>query len=156
MGRGVSAGMVLLLLLLACASGCARRVPVTGEFDARRQVVVTLKDGSEIKGKITTGARVELTNGGTIYRGRIADLTEDQIVIEDARFIRKVGDFTAEQARLYQARHDLGEEPRSFTFQRADITGVEALRLDVLRTSTQALFWTLTGAVSAFLLGEKS
>jgi hypothetical protein len=53
-------------------------------------------------------------------------------------------------------RHELGEAPREFTLRRADITRVEQVKLDPLRTASQSLFWTLTGAISSFLLAERS
>ncbi|MBD3235586.1 MAG: hypothetical protein GF330_02650 [Candidatus Eisenbacteria bacterium] len=158
MQRGFSAWAVLLLVFGAGAHlGCAKRVPVeTGQFDPRQAVVITFNDGSQIQGKIGTDETVEFTTDGAHYRGLVWELTEEEIQLREVRFLRRIDDHSAERARLTHARYDLGIETGAFTFAISEIAKVEELHTDALRTASQAIFWTVTGAVSAFLLGEKS
>ena len=146
-----------VLAFLSVTSGCAKRVPIeTADLSARLAVVVTFHDGSQIKGKIGTDERVEITTDGAVYRSTIWDLTDSEIVLRDSRFIREAGEYSAERARMAHARYDLGAEPLSFTFRKDEIERVEEIRVDALRTASQAFFWTIAGTVTAFLLGEKS
>lgn len=149
--------VVLLILGLGVNPGCTKRIPVeTGQFDARQGVVLTFTDGSQIMGKIGIDETVEFATDGAIYRGTVWEVTEEEILLRDARFLRRIADHSAERARLTHARYDLGVEMGQFTFVISEISQVEEVHTDALRTASQAAFWVVTGAVSAFLLGEKS
>jgi len=146
-----------LAVVLGVAAGCTKRVPVeTGTLDPRQKVVLTFADGSQITGQIGLDERIEVVTQGQVYRGRVQDVTLDDILLRDCRLLRSVADRHAQWARMIDARHDLGEPPQEFTFRRADITRIERVQLDPLRTASQSVFWTLAGALSAFLLAERS
>jgi hypothetical protein len=146
-----------LAVVMGASGGCAKRVPMdAGTLDPRLRVIVTFADSTQIVGKLGTDERVDVYSRGQVFRGRIDDVTLEDIVLHDCRLLRSVGDRKAQWARVTDARHELGEAPREFTFRRADIIRVERIKLDPRRTASQSLFWTLTGAVSAFLLSERS
>lgn len=159
---------VAMTMLLATGLGCTKRVPFeepTAEqrgpgkhtWHARQTTVITFEDGSQIKGKIgAIDERVELVTGGAIYRATVADLTDDEIVLQECKFIQQVGDYQAARDRLTNARVDLGFVPVDFVFQLDEITRVERVKIDPLKTASRAAFWAFTLAVSAFLLVEKS
>jgi hypothetical protein len=145
------------VLILGVAAGCTKRVPVeVGSLDPRQRVVVTFTDGSQVRGRIGLDERVEVTSQGSVYGGRIQDVTLEEITLRDCRLLRAQADREAQWSRLVDARHELGAEPREFTFRRADITRIDQVKLDALRTASQSVFWTLAGALSAFLLAERS
>ena len=149
--------IVLLILGMGADLGCTKRIPVeTGQFDPRQAVVITFNDGSRLSGRIGTDETVEFATDGAIYRGTVWEVTEEEIQLRDARFLRRISDHSAERARLMHARYDLGVEVGQFSFALSEISLVEEVHTDALRTASQAVFWTVTGAVSAFLLGEKS
>lgn len=146
-----------LAVVLGASTGCTKRVPLEmGTLDPRLRVVVTFADSTKIIGKIGLDERVDLYSRGDLYRGRIDDVTLDDIVLRDCRLLRSMGDREAQWSRVIDAHHELGGAPQEFTFRRADITRLERVKLDPLRTASQSLFWTLAGAVSTFLLAERS
>ncbi len=150
--------MVLAVILLASAGlGCTKRVPLEEPvFDGRRKVVLTFKDGSELSGRIGLDERIDVVTGGRAYRGVVAELTDEEIILDDCRFVREVGKYTAEQQRMADARVKLDVESASFVFVREDIERVEQVKTDALRTTTQAVFWTFTAFVSIFLMQDNS
>jgi hypothetical protein len=146
-----------LAVLLGASMGCSQRVPLeTGTLDPRMRVVVTFADSTQIIGRIGLDERIDLRSQGHLYRGRIEDVTLDDIVLRDCLLLRSMSDQEAQWSRVIDVHHELGEAPQEFTFRRADITRVEQVKLDPLRTGSQALFWTLAGAVTAFLAAERS
>jgi hypothetical protein len=148
---------LLAVLFLLGSGGCTKRIPVEdGTFDAMNPFVITLADGSTIKGKIGLNETVEVTTGGKVYRGMIADISVDDIWVEDCRLIRSLESPEVEIARLSHARHHVDELPQEFIFNRADIERVEQVKLDALRMASRSVFWAVTGVVSTFLLSEKS
>ncbi len=156
MRRAILLAMAVLVLC-AAGLGCAKRVPWEGPLEARRTMVLTFKDGSEIRGKINIDEKVELTTGGNVYRGVIEDLTDEEIELRDCRFVRRQGGSQAEEERLSQARVDLGmENIDSIVLQRADIKSTEHVKVDGLKTASRSVFWVVAGMASALLLAEKS
>lgn len=156
MWRALGLWMGLAVVLVA-STGCTKRVPIeTGTLDPRLQVVVTFADGTQISGKIGMDERVDLYSQGRLYRGRIDDVTLDEIMLRDCRLLRSLDDQEAQWSRVIDVHHELGEAAQEFTFRRADIKSIERVKLDPLRTASQSLFWTLAGAVSTFLLAERS
>jgi hypothetical protein len=158
MARMLWLGLVLGLTL-GLAAGCSKRVPrevSEGRIDASQRVAVAFKDGSELVGKIGENERVGVTREGHVYRGTIFELTFDEIRVIDCRLVRRADDNAAEWERLTDARHDLGEPLQEFTFRIDQIERVERIQVDALRTTTQSIFWTLAGAISAFLMAERS
>jgi len=152
-----------LTAMMAVSLGCTKRIPheepESGiwQFDGRQKVVVTFVDGSQITGKIgVIGERVELVTGGDVYRATVVDLTDEVIDLGECRFMRRAGEAEAARMRLTEARLDLGGEAHGFSFQIEEIESVDRVTTDALKTATRAAFWTLTGAVSAFLLSENS
>ena len=148
---------VLAVLLVMGGSGCTKRIPIEdGTFTAMDSFVITFSDGSSVKGKIGLNEGVEVTTGGDVYHGTIADVSIDEIWVEDCRLVRSLDGRDAELARLAHAQHNIDEMPQEFTFERANIERVEQVKLDAVRTASRSVFWTVTGIVSAFLLSEKS
>ncbi|MBP6875022.1 MAG: hypothetical protein KBD56_03030 [Candidatus Eisenbacteria bacterium] len=155
MSRFLLAALALTILL--AAGGCTKRVPVeSGKFDAMGKYQVTFADGSSVRGKMNLNEAVEVTAGGNIYRGTIADLSPDEILVENCRLIRKVDSEESEQTRMYEAVRNLEQEPAQFVFKLSDVKQVDRVKVDPLQTATRSAFWALTGIVSAILLSEKS
>jgi len=147
----------LALSVLLAAGGCTKRVLVEdGSFDAMRPYLLSFADGSTVRGKIGLNEAVEVISEGRVYKGSIADITPDEIYLEDCRLIRSLGDEHSELIRMTLAQRNLEEDPGEFVFKLADVKQVERVKVDPLRTATRCAFWTLTGVASAFLISEKS
>jgi hypothetical protein len=158
MMRLLSLGLAIALVL-GGGTGCTKRVPAEleeGRFAPTQKVVVTFTDGSQIKGKIAQDETVEILHDGSVYRGSIMDLSYEDIQVVDCRLIRSAGSREAEVARMTQARNRLGDQLEEFVFRMEEIERVEEIQIDPLRTTTQSIFWTLTGVVSVFLLADRS
>lgn len=156
MRRALSA-VVVIGVILALGSGCTKRVPMEDPaFDARKTVVVTFNDGTQIHGKISIDETVTLITNSMVYRALVYDITDEAIELDECRFVRKVGDHTAARERMESAVSDLGYEVDAFILDRSEIQSVELVQVDPLKTASRAAFWALSGAFSAFLLVEKS
>jgi hypothetical protein len=146
-----------LVVVLGASTGCTKRAPLeTGTLDPRQRVVITFADSTQIVGKVGLDERVDLHYQGHVYRGRIEDVTLDDIALRDCRLLRSMGDQEAQWSRVIDAHHELEGAPQEFSFRRADITRIEQIKLDSFRTASQSLFWMLAGAVYTFLLAERS
>lgn len=146
-------------LLASLTVGCAKRVPLElqeGRFDPTQRVAVTFRDGSELVGKVAENASVKIVHQGSVYRGKILELTFDEIRVTDCRLVRNLGDSEAEMSRLTQAAHEVGEPVQELVLRIDQVERVEHVTIDALRTTSQSIFWTLTGAVTAFLMADRS
>lgn len=146
-------------LTLGLAPGCSKRVPVElvgGKFDPAQNVVVSFQDGTQLIGRIAQDAHVQVVREGAVYRGTIFELTLDEIRVVDAWLVRRADARTAEWERVVSARHDLGDPTQEFLLRIDQVKQVERTQVDPMRTATQSFFWTLTGAISAFLLADRS
>lgn len=147
------------VLILGLASGCSKRVPVElvgGKFDPAQKVAVTFQDGTQLIGRVAQDAHVEVRHEGAVYRGTIFELTLDEIRVVDAWLVRRSDARVAEWERVVNARHDLGEPTQEFLLRIDQVKQVERIKVDPMRTTTQSFFWTLTGAITAFLLADRS
>jgi small nuclear ribonucleoprotein (snRNP)-like protein len=147
------------VVILGLAPGCSKRVPlelVGNKFDPSQNVVVTFQDGTQLTGKIAQDSHVQVVREGAVYRGTLFELTLDEIRVVDAWLVRRSDARDAEWERVVDTRHDLGEPTQEFLLRIDQVKQVERTKVDPMRTATQSLFWTLTGAISAFLLADRS
>lgn len=147
-----------LLLLATVGPGCTKLVPQEDptSLSERETSVITFKDGSTIRGKFDVEEGVTVVTDGAVYEGVIYDLTQNEIIVDQCRFLRKLDTYEAPQQRLRDAQVDLRAELTSFEFQREDIDRVERVKVDAMKTATRAAFWAMTGFVSMFLMQERS
>jgi hypothetical protein len=153
------AGILTLAVLVVAAvgQGCTKRVPWEDPIDPRKTLVLVFADGSEIRGKINLDEGVELTKDGTIYRGLIEDVSDEEIELRDCRFVRRSGGVWASQQRMASARTDLGvENIDSIVFQRKDVVSIDQVQVDALKSASRSVFSIMAVAVAAFLAAEKS
>ena len=155
--RRVLSALIVGSIILTMGLGCTKRVPMEDPaFDARKKVVVTFNDGTQIQGKIGLDETVTLITDEMIYRAIVYEVGDDEIVLDESRFVRRVGDHTAARERMESAVTDLGYEADEIILDRSEIQSVEQVRVDALKTASRAAFWARSGAFSAFLLVEKS
>ncbi len=170
--------LVALVVLLVAVLGCTKRVAleqtdlarllqpgmIMGEreeapaerVDPRTTLVVTFDDGTEVKGKIHIGSRVDIVTGTATYSGYIYDLSDTLMVVRDCTFIEASQSLDAQIQRMEHARKDVGGGLPRMEFDLRKIRKIEKVKVDALKTASHAVFWTLAGAVEAMLLSEKS
>jgi hypothetical protein len=152
--RALAAGLLALVLGV---SGCVKNVPLQdGNFEAQQKVLLTFKDGRTLRGMIAPGEHVEYREGGAVYRAQVAAVAPDSIQIENLVLQEREGSYDAVASRMADARVQITAPIQGKTLPRADVTKVELIQIDTVRTLRKAAFWTYGGAVLALLLGERS
>lgn len=157
MFRGVCSGVLPVILALSlAATGCSKRIPVeSGEFDVSQKVVLTLKDGRLLEGRIGAGQKVEYSAEGAVYRGRVASISNDSIELNELLLIDREG-YEVVDRRLAEAKMEVGGPLPPVVIARADIDRVEQVKFDGYRTARGLGFWAWGGAMFFLLLGERS
>jgi hypothetical protein len=149
-----------LIAMLGCmlvATGCTKRVPVAGDkFEAQQKVVLKLRGGEEVEGRMERGRTVELREPGTVWTAQVGAVTDEKIVLKDLILIRNTDGVKMEAARMKDARVDVSEGAPEKTFLRSEIVGVDLIKTDAAKTARNTTFWTFSAAVLTILLGERS
>lgn len=149
----VGAGLVLLIL---GAAGCSKRVPMAdGQFEAQQNVVLTLKDGRTLRGKMDPGRTVVYDDGTAIYRAQVESVSEERIRLENLLLVEQKGSYQAVSHRMADARVSIGEPAEAVSLERSEVEQVEQIRFDTWRSVRQVAFWSYAGAMVALLLGEQ-
>jgi hypothetical protein len=152
--RLLAAGLCFFAL---ASAGCAKRVPLEGgKFEAQQNVLLTMADGSTVKGRIAPGQTVEYRHGGNVYESRVNSVTEDAIRLTDLNLIDRSGSYEPTAARLADARLKIGPPDEDVNLSRTEISKVELIRFDTGKAVRRTAFWTYGGAVLLALLGERS
>jgi hypothetical protein len=148
-----AAGLGCLLLLPAA---CAKRIPVEdGKFEAQQRVVLTLRDGRMLRGRIAPGQRVEYREKGATYRADVTAVTPDSIRLGRVLLVDD-GHFQAVGARLASATVEVGTPLPEVGISRAEVAKVELQKFDGYRTARSLGAWLYGSAVFVLLLGERS
>ncbi len=153
-GLGPTLGLLLGALVL---SGCTKRVPVAdGAFENTQRVLITFKDGRELRGKIDREGTVEYSEAGIEYRGTVSNVNDVQIVLRDLVKVQTVGSRQEVVERMADSRLYLAAPREEVILDRVDIASVERVRADGPRIGRAAGFWTAAGVVAVLILRERS
>ncbi len=137
--------------------GCAKRVPLEGgKFEAQQKVVLTLKDGRTVSGRIAAGQQVSYRAGDAEYEAKVVSMTEDSIRLGGLLLINREGDYSQIASRLADSRVAIGPALPSVGFARTDVDKVDLIRFDTGRSVRSAGFWAYGGALLVMLFGERS
>ncbi len=149
-------GALFLLLALGVAS-CAKRVPLPDKnFEAQQKVVLTMKDGRTVSGRIAPGQRVEYRAGDSVYESQVETVTPDSIRLGSLVLIDQSGSYAPVTARMAKARLDISGPIPAVTLSRSDVDKVELLRFDTKRAIKSAGFWAYGGALLLLFFDEWS
>jgi len=148
-----------LMAMLGClliAAGCAKRVPSASlDFESQQKVVLTLRGGEEIEGRMDRGKRVELRETGAVWMAEVGTVTDEKIVLKDLVCVRETEGVAYQAAREKDARMAVDEKVPEKAFLRSEIVGVEFVKTDGGKTARNTTFWVFSAAVLTILLGEK-
>lgn len=137
--------------------GCSKRVPLAdGVFEAQQRIMLTLKDGRTIEGKIGPGQKVEYRDGDSVYRARVASVSAEVIQLDDLILLDQANSYSMVSQRLADAKTRITEPAAPVTVPRAEIEKVEELRFDTALSARRTSFWLYGGAIFVMLLGERS
>lgn len=152
--------MLAALGLLAgflIAPGCAKRVPLEGgDFHAEQNVVLTMKDGREVRGHLEPGRRVSYAFEGAVYRARVVGVSKDDIKLNDIVLIDRPDSYQTISDRISDARVRTQTPLDAVTLSRTDIGKVELVRLDAGKTLRRAAFWAYGSAIFVLFLSQRS
>ena len=150
-----SAPVVLALAL--SVPGCTKTIPSNvSEFGADKTMLVRLRDGETLKGKIQEGESVTFTTFGKIYRARVATLDENGNITLDQPFVQEEYNRVAVQRERLEGgalRIEDGTDRISIPAYR--ILSVEEVGLDRMRTARAAGFWAFTIAVAIGVMSAR-
>jgi hypothetical protein len=149
--------LIAMLGCLLVTAGCAKRVPSTDmKFEAQQKVVLKLRGGEELEGRMERGNRVELREPGAVWSAHVGEVTDERIVLKDLVRLRDAEGVALQVARAKDARLDVAEGMPEKAILRTEIVGVDLLKTDSGKTARNATFWTFSAAILTILLGEKS
>ena len=138
-------------------SGCSKRVPIEeGTFEAQERIVLDFNNERSVSGKIDQDSKVTYRDQGNEFSARIKSLSEDTIVLENLILVQSSDPVQETQLRLADARVVLQDPLPNVVLSRGDIEAVNRLEFDAPRTFKHLSFWSLSAAVLALILGERS
>lgn len=149
--------ILVVALLFSTLPACTKLVTKeTTQVEVQEKVLVTFKNGDQLRGRLDLDESVDVTVGGTVHRGRIIDLNQDEIMVGDAVPVKIIGNNRYEAGRMVDSRIQPTPTVSSYVFQRSDIDQVEMVTLDGPKTARRTAFWTSVGVSLLLLFLEKS
>ena len=147
------AGLGCLLLFPAA---CSKRVPLqSGAFEAQQKVILTMKDGRSLRGRIAPGQRVEYRQEGSIYRADVTAVTADSIRLGRVLLLDD-GRYEALGRRLADGQVVVAPPIPLLSISRGEIAKVELQMFDGSRTVRSLGAWVYGSSILVMLLGERS
>lgn len=139
------------------ASGCSKRMPIEeGTFEAQEQVVLDFSGQRSVTGKIDQNSKVTYRDQGNQFSARIRTLSEETIVLENLILVQSSDPVQETTRRLADARVVLQDPLPNVVLSRSEIESVDRVQFDAPRTFKHISFWTMSAAVLALILGERS
>lgn len=142
--------------LLLIPTACSKRIPVeSGAFEAQQKVVLTLKDGGSLRGRIAPGQRVEYRRDGSVFRAQVTAVTPDSIRLGQVLLLDE-GRFEALGRRLADGQLEVSPPISSLSIARGEVAKVELQKFDGYRTARSLGVWVYGSTLLVLLLGERS
>jgi hypothetical protein len=148
--------LVVLSGLLLFPAACAKRIPVeSGLFEAQQKVVLTLKDGRSLRGRIAPGQRVEYRRDGSVFRAQVTAVTADSIRLGDVLLLDD-GQYDVVGRRLADGQLVVVPPLPSLSIARGEVAKVELQKFDGSRTARSLGAWVYGSTLMMLLLGQRS
>lgn len=149
--------VVLALLLTGAVSGCTKLVPASvDDFGANKTVVVTLRDGETIKGRIRIGQAVTFTTFGRVYRAKVEDKDDaGNLVLSGAYVQEEYERFSLQRDRMEGAQLRITDGTDRISIPAYKIVKVEEITIDKMKSARASAFWSFTFFVVAKIMGAR-
>ncbi len=145
-----------LCVLCTGIFGCSKYVPLEdGMFEAQQKVLVTLEDGRTVEGRIAPGNTVTYTNDHSVYRARVASVTETAVSLEELNLVDRADSYELVRARLAEARRWVEPPVDEVTLSREEFERVDLISFDPARLTRVVTFWGYGAGVVVLLLTER-
>jgi hypothetical protein len=142
--------------LLLFPAACSKRIPVdSGLFEAQQKVILTLKDGRTLRGRIAPGQRVEYRQEGSSYRAEVTEVTPDSIRLGQVLLLDD-GRYEALGRRLADGQVIVVPPIPSISIARGEVAKVELEVFDGYRSARSLGAWVYGSTLLVMLLGERS
>jgi small nuclear ribonucleoprotein (snRNP)-like protein len=147
----------VVLALAWPALGCTKTAPATvSDFGADKTMVVRLRDGETLTGKINEGESVTFTTFGKIYRAKVESFDESgNITLHRAYLQEEYEDVSVQRERMESGALRVSDGTERITIPSYRIASVEEVGMDRMRTARGAAFWAFTAAVLAGVLSAR-
>jgi hypothetical protein len=152
----VRGALVVMSGLLLSPAACSKRIPVeSGAFEAQQTVVLTLRDGRSLRGRIAPGQRVEYRHDGAVFRAQVTAVTADSIRLGDVLLLDN-GQYDVVGRRLADGQIVVKPPLPSLCIARGEVAKVELQKFDGYRTARSLGAWVYGSTLLMLLLGERS
>jgi hypothetical protein len=148
-----AAGLALAFFLPSCTQLVPREA---SEIEVQQKVLVTFQNGDQLRGRLDLDEAVDVTVGGVLYRGRIVDQNDQEVLVGDAIAVKEIDGHRYEALRMSDARIRSDEEATSYVFQKSDIASIHQVTGDAPKTTRRVAFWSSVGLSALLLILERS
>ncbi len=147
--------MVGLGGFLLFPASCSKRIPLDKPFEAQQKVVLTLKDGRTLRGRIAPGQRIEYRHDGSVFRADVTAVTPDSIRLGRV-FLVDDGRYSALSHRLADGQVEVADPIPMVTIARGEVAKTELQVFDGYRTARSLGAWVYGSTILMMLLGDRS
>jgi hypothetical protein len=141
--------------LLLFPAACSKRIPLAQPFEAQQKVILTLRDGRSLRGRIAPGQRIEYRHDGSIFRADVMAVTPDSIRLGQV-FLVDDGRYEALGRRLADGQLLVAPTLPSLSIARGEVAKMELEVFDGYRTARSLGAWVYGSTLLMLLLGERS
>jgi small nuclear ribonucleoprotein (snRNP)-like protein len=147
----------VVLALASIATGCTKTAPATiSDFGADKTMVVRLRDGETLEGKINEGESVTFTTFGKVYRAKVETFDENGNITLFRPYVQEeYDDVSVQRERLRSSPLRVEDGTERITIPAYRIASVEEVGLDRMRTARAAGFWAFAVAVLAGVMSAR-
>ncbi|NNF08062.1 MAG: hypothetical protein HKN21_14965 [Candidatus Eisenbacteria bacterium] len=137
-------------------TGCAKLISSNeDDFSAAKKMVVTFRDGEQLKGRFAEGEDVTFVTFGRVYRATIEDMGPPNIVLTNAYVQEEYDKFEMQRERMEDSVLKKRDETTQIVIPRYKIRSVEEVTFDQVKTAKLAVFWGFTTFILSSILGAR-
>jgi len=144
------------MALAVAVGGCTKLTRGSiDDFGAAKTVLVTLRDGETIKGRISVGESVVYTALGRVYRARVEDITAGSITLTHPYVQEEYERYHIQRERMQGGKLHLEDGTTRIYIPAYKIVKVERVGFDRMKSARVAGFWGFTFFVVSKIMGAR-
>ena len=156
MHRWRMAVYLLAMTFVLAVGGCTKLNPASiDDFGAAKTVVVTLRDGETIKGRISVGEPVTFTTFGRVYRAEVEEINAGNITLTNAYVQEEYERYGIQRDRMQGGELHLRDGTERISIPAYKIVKVEEVGIDRMKSARAAGFWGFTFFVVAKIMSAR-
>lgn len=150
--------MALALAGSLALGACTQLSPASvDDFGAEKKVVVTLRDGETLRGRIRPGESVKFTTFGRVYRAEVESVDDNgNIVLSGAYLQEQYEAYDIQRSRMEGSELRIQDDGSSrISIPAYKITKVEEISMDRAKSARAAVFWGFTVFVVSQVMSSR-